>query len=83
MFKFLEEKGARSSRRILHVAVETAAGRGADPYCEVPVQSPGGRARNMGDRETKCDEILSVLEEWQWTRNQGKATRTPYNVCYT
>ncbi|XXG96646.1 hypothetical protein Hte_002934 [Hypoxylon texense] len=31
MFKFLQEKGARPSRRILHVAVETAAGRGADP----------------------------------------------------
>ncbi|KAI1085201.1 hypothetical protein F5B20DRAFT_133520 [Whalleya microplaca] len=144
MFKFLEEKGARPSRRILHVAVETAAGRGADPCCEVPAQSPGRRARDIGiemlrylveerqldinamdadepyqnptnshwgtpicyaarcrngapvvrwllkkgadptfkipysgldalayAREAKCDEILSVLEEWQWTRNQG------------
>lgn len=48
MFKFLEEKGARSSRRILHMAVETTPGRGADPNCEVPAQSPGGKARNMG-----------------------------------
>ncbi|KAI4866452.1 hypothetical protein F4820DRAFT_446988 [Hypoxylon rubiginosum] len=144
MFKFLEEKGAKSSRRILHVAVETAAGRGADPYCEVPAQSPGGVTKNMDverlrylvderqldintmdadgtpqnstsshwgtpicyaarcrngapvirwllekgadptsknpysgldalayARETKCDEIINVLEEWQWTKNQG------------
>ncbi|KAI1094277.1 hypothetical protein F5B19DRAFT_446625 [Rostrohypoxylon terebratum] len=47
MFKFLEGKGARFSRRILHEAVEIAADIGANPDCEVPAQDPGEKAKNM------------------------------------
>ncbi|KAI1370075.1 hypothetical protein F4677DRAFT_439390 [Hypoxylon crocopeplum] len=46
MLKFLEGKGAGPSRRMLHVAAEVAAGRGADPDSDHPAQGPGADAKD-------------------------------------
>ncbi|KAI1384276.1 uncharacterized protein F4822DRAFT_65250 [Hypoxylon trugodes] len=47
VFKFLEEHGAKPSRRMLHVAVETAASRGADPERDDPADDAGAKWRNI------------------------------------
>ncbi|KAI0379238.1 hypothetical protein F5Y04DRAFT_290452 [Hypomontagnella monticulosa] len=73
-FKFLEENGTRSSRRILHVAVETAASRGANPDCEVPAQNPGEKARNMS-----VEMLRYLVDKRQLDINGIDADRTPQN----
>ncbi|KAI0884212.1 uncharacterized protein GGS22DRAFT_194788 [Annulohypoxylon maeteangense] len=86
MFKFLEEKGARSSWRILHVAVETAASRGANPDCEVPAQTPNEKAKNMS-----VEMLHYLVDERQLDINGMDADGTPQNptdshwdtpICY-
>ncbi|KAI1081621.1 hypothetical protein F5B20DRAFT_534661 [Whalleya microplaca] len=46
MFKFLEAKGAKHSRRMLHNAVSTAASLGADPDSNSPAQGPDATSIN-------------------------------------
>ncbi|XDG05291.1 hypothetical protein ABKA04_004906 [Annulohypoxylon sp. FPYF3050] len=78
MFKFLEEKGAKSSRRILHVAVETAASRGANPDCEIPAPNPGEKARNMS-----VEMLHYLVDERQLDINGTDADGIPQNLTYS
>ncbi|KAI0169678.1 hypothetical protein GGR52DRAFT_592228 [Hypoxylon sp. FL1284] len=76
MFEYLEERGARFGRRVLHEAVQTAAERGADPGCEDPARRPDGSARNAG-----VEMLRYLVDERRLDVNAVDADRPPQNLA--
>ncbi|KAI0009994.1 hypothetical protein F4779DRAFT_617025 [Xylariaceae sp. FL0662B] len=69
MFKYLEEKGAKHSRRMLHVAVAAAAGIGADPNSNTPAHD-----RNATSKNSRIEMLRYLVDERRLDVNGMDAT---------
>ncbi|KAI0200281.1 hypothetical protein F4808DRAFT_470481 [Astrocystis sublimbata] len=80
MFVFLEEAGAKPGPRMLHLAVEVAAGEGADPFRREKLKPRDLETRD----ETRAEMLHYLVDKRRLDVNAMDATALPrsYSAAY-